>query len=260
MFASGIGGGGFVLIKPNQQPAVAYDFREVAPRNIKESLFMNNSELAQHSGLAVGVPGEIAGLAQAHKDFGRLPWTQLVLPIVNLNREGFLVTPTLAKKIKSHQEWILKDPRWCALFVKEDGSLKQEGDIVKRPALADTLEEIARNGPAQFYQGRIAESIADEVKLKGGLLDLQDLQEYHVINRPVPVISYKGRKVYSVPAPASGNVLQYMLNILEGFTETKDKDVALSYHRLVEALRFGFARRSELGDPAFVSISIMANT
>ncbi|ORZ35374.1 gamma-glutamyltranspeptidase [Catenaria anguillulae PL171] len=252
-FASGIGGGGFMLIRNVSGHSLVIDFREVAPAAISESMFKSNPLKSQIGGLAVGVPGELRGYELAHRKFGKLPWARILEPIVALNADGFQVPSALAARLKYNEEWIMASPIWRAVFAPQ-GQLVSQGALVKRPAYARTLRDVAHRGAQAFYTGSIARSLVDAIRGEGGVMSMRDLAGYRVEERKPVESSYKGNKVISVGAPASGHVLLHMLNIMEGYEFSKDGAAAVDYHRMVEAMRYGFARRSELGDPAFLKI------
>ncbi|KAI9223671.1 gamma-glutamyltranspeptidase [Blastocladiella britannica] len=255
-FASGIGGGGFMLIRPTTESGYAptvVDFRETAPRAINESLYHGDARRAQVGGLAVGVPGELRGFELAHKRHGKLPWSHIIAPVVALNRDGFVVTQTLAVRLATHASWILKSKVWSSVFAPT-GTLVVAGDVVKRTVFAETLARIAAEGVEPFYSGDIGAALVAAARSDGGVISEKDFAEYTAVERAPATAWYKGRKVLSAPAPAAGHIIIYMLNILEryGF---HDGPSAVNYHRLVEALRYGFARRSELGDPDHLPIA-----
>ncbi|KAL7748421.1 hypothetical protein RI367_006113 [Sorochytrium milnesiophthora] len=260
-FASGIGGGGFMVIRHPQRKrvgsgnaeSIVIDFRETAPAAINEQLFGNNSQLSRVGGLSVGVPGELRGLEHAHKKYGRLPWSRLLEPIIKLNRDGFPATKALQKRLEVNKDWVLASDTWREVFAPT-GKLVLEGEIVKRPAMAKTFEEISKRGAQALYEGAIAEAIVDEVQRNGGVMTLADLANYTAVEREPVEAWYKGRRIISAPAPASGHVLIFILNILERFDLALKGRDDLNVHRIVEAMRYGFARRSELGDPDFLKI------
>ncbi|KAI9146030.1 gamma-glutamyltranspeptidase [Paraphysoderma sedebokerense] len=252
-FSSGIGGGGFMLIRTQKGLVEAIDFRETAPTGSTEEPYLKDPMLAQVGALSVGVPGEIRGFELAHKRHGKLPWKELFKPVVDLNRQGFRATKALVSKLKVYEEEILRSSTWSEVFAPE-GRLVKEGEIVQRKTFANTLELIATSGADVFYKGPIAEAIVKQVQSEGGTMTMDDMRSYRAILRPPVVAWYKGRKVMSVPPPASGAVLASILNTLEGYDMKVDGKNEVNVHRIVESMRFGFARRSELGDPSFVNI------
>src|SRR5690349_8674910 len=157
--AGNIGGGGFIVYRPAKGEPVAYDFREVAPAKASPTMFMKDgkysAELHHNSYLAVGVPGTVAGLHLAWKEQGKLPWKRLVEPAIALARDGFVVSDGLSRSLKSAMRQMQKYPASVAQFSR-NGVPYEPGDVLKQPELARTLERIAAQGPAGFYQGETA--------------------------------------------------------------------------------------------------------
>ena len=154
--AGNIGGGGFLVYRPMRGEAAAYDFREVAPAAAHPGMFLGDGEydaVRHHrSHLAVGVPGTVAGLHRAWKEHGRLPWDQLLQPAIALAREGFMVTDGLARSLKDALPQMKPHEASVAQF-SHGGTPYEMGDILQQLDLADTLERIAKSGPAGFYEG-----------------------------------------------------------------------------------------------------------
>ncbi|KAF9373642.1 hypothetical protein CPB97_000409 [Podila verticillata] len=254
MFSAGIGGGGFMSIRLPNGTVEVIDFRETAPAGASPSMFVKNPMLAQKGGLSVGVPGEIRGLALAHTRYGKLPWERLFAPSVRMAREGWPIGPELARRIQVYRVMMESEPDWSRVFAP-NGTALREGQRIKRPALADTLETIGREGPEAFYTGPIAQSMVDHIQANGGILTMKDMKSYEPLIKKPMVGYYQGRKVYTTPAPTSGPILISILNILERYNLGHFKDDAnVDVHRLVEAMKFGYAQRTELGDPDFTDL------
>jgi hypothetical protein len=165
MFSSGIGGGGFMVIKPQNDTAYTIDFRETAPSASNATMFVRDPLSSIWGGLAVGVPGEIRGLAEAHRRWGKLPWRTIFEPSVKLSRR-FRVTRILAERLQvsiapkyyskdlivlqTAGMFMVSDPDWAPIFAPK-GILAREGDYISRKAYSKTLERIARDGPDAFY-------------------------------------------------------------------------------------------------------------
>jgi gamma-glutamyltranspeptidase/glutathione hydrolase/leukotriene-C4 hydrolase len=145
----------------------------------------------------------------------------------------------------------MRDPSFAEVFAPS-GKLAVEGELIKRPSLADTLEIIAQQGPDAFYEGFIAASLVNTTVRTGGILTLDDMKSYRAIVRPSISTYYHGRKVVTGGAPTSGHVLISALNILERFNLRLLGEVGVNIHRLVESLKYGFAFRTELGDPDYL--------
>ncbi|KAG0199328.1 hypothetical protein BGX28_007379 [Mortierella sp. GBA30] len=254
-FAAGIGGGGFMAIRLPNGEVETIDFRETAPSGSYPTMFKQDPILAQRGGLAVAVPGELRGLELAHRRHGQLPWERLFAPSVKLAREGWAVGPELARRIALAKDTIEADPDWTEVYASKDGTALTEGEWIKREAFADTLEAVGREGADAFYTGKIARMIVNHVRKNGGILTMEDMGNYEALVKEPMVGFYHGRKIYATPAPTSGPALIGILNILEGYNLGKSlKDADVDTHRLVEAMKFGFAQRTELGDPDFIDL------
>jgi gamma-glutamyltranspeptidase / glutathione hydrolase len=255
--AGNIGGGGFLVYRPAKGDAVAYDFREMAPAKASPTMFLKDgkysAELHHNSYLAVGVPGTVAGLHMAWKDQGKLPWKRLVDPAIALARDGFMVTEALARSLKNAQREMQKYPASVAQFTK-NGVLYEPGETLKQPDLAKTLDRIASQGPAGFYQGETALLLEKEMLAHGGLITREDMKNYAAKKR-VPVKgTYRGYEVISMPPISSGGVAVIeMLNILEGYDVAKmGSGSADAIHLMAEAMKRAYADRAHyLGDPDF---------
>ncbi|KAJ2822939.1 hypothetical protein IWW50_003998 [Coemansia erecta] len=218
-------------------------------------MFINNITDASIGPLASGVPGEIAGLYRAHSRFGKLPWHRLFEPSIALARGGFALSAIVHANLVRLESDILNSPGFNTTYTDGHGKLLKVGDTVYRPELANTLEEIARDGPDAFYKGRIARSLVKTIRDKGGILTTDDFASYKAVERKPIETYYHGRRVITGSAPTSGSVLLNMLNVAEGFTLALDGPTAVNYHRIVEAMKFGAAQRTLLSDPKFVDIS-----
>jgi gamma-glutamyltranspeptidase/glutathione hydrolase/leukotriene-C4 hydrolase len=145
-------------------------------------------------------------------------------------------------------------PEWVEVFAA-NGTIAKPGDIIKRPALAKTLETIADQGADSFYSGFIAESIVNTIAKNSGIITLEDLKNYKALNRPVISTTYHNFKIFTTSAPTSGPVLLNILNLIEPYNFYKDGGRnTLNMHRLVEAFKFAYAARTEMGDPYFNDI------
>ena len=253
--AGNLGGGGFLVYRAAGGDAAAYDFRETAPAAASPDMFLVDGEYdrARHhdSHVAVGVPGTVAGLHRAWSDQGRLPWHRLVEPAVELARDGFDLTFARAASFAAVLPRMARYPASVAAFSK-DGTPYAAGERFRQPDLAVTLERIAERGPDGFYRGRTAALIAQEMVANGGLITEADLAAYEPRVRDPIRGTYRGHEVLSMPPPSSGGVtLVQMLNVLEGYDLARaGHGSALNAHRVIEAMRRGFADRARhLGDP-----------
>jgi gamma-glutamyltranspeptidase/glutathione hydrolase len=254
--AGNIGGGGFMLVYPPRGEPVVIDYREKAPAAATPTMFAPND--SQYTARVVGVPGTVSGLTLAHQRFGKLPWKQLLQPAIDLAEHGFVLDESLANSLN----WIvLRGGNFSELrrvYGKKCGAKDWEsGDLLVLKDLAGTLRLIADQGPDAFYQGAIADKIAAEMKLGGGLITKADLAAYEAKVRAPIHGTYRGYDIYGPPLPSSGGiVLVEMLNILENFDlRSKGRWSAATLHLLIEAMRRAYCDRARfLGDQDFVKI------
>ncbi|XP_064461236.1 scoloptoxin SSD14-like isoform X2 [Ornithodoros turicata] len=260
----GIGGGLFMTVYINGSDAVeVIDGREAAPQDATADMFLGNSSLLHSGPLSVAVPGELKAYWTAHQKYGKLNWSSLIDPTVHLCRNGFPVGYHLAATLKDLRQEVLNEPTLRELFYNNNTQdIYKEGEYMRRPVLADTLEEIAKKGADEFYSGEIGRKFVEDVRRLGGLITEEDLKAYKVkVKAATKSTVSGGLKLYSVPPPGSGAVLSMILNIMDGYNYTSASedlsidDTTLMYHRFVEALKFSFAKRSYLGDEDFVNVS-----
>lgn len=255
--AGNIGGGGFLLYRASNGQAAAYDFRETAPAVASPTMFMTEGKYdadVHHRGyLSVGVPGTVAGLHLAWMENGKLPWKRLVEPAIALARDGFLVSDGLARSLAGVLPQMQMYPTSVAQFSK-NGIPYAVGDLLKQPALASSLQRIANQGPAGFYEGPTAEAFEREMQAHGGLITREDLRRYTAVRRAPVQGTYRGYEIIAMPPPTSGGVaLIEMLNILEGYDLTAmGAGSSSAVHVMAESMRRAFAdRAAHLGDPDF---------
>jgi gamma-glutamyltranspeptidase/glutathione hydrolase len=265
--ASGIGGGGFAVIYlAASKQTVALDFRERAPAGATPAAFFKDGkldpELSKRGGLAVAVPGEVRGLAEMVKRWGKLPFSRCVEGAHRLANLGFPVSWRLARSLGSLGQ---PGPGSDAGFLKALSTKPlAEGDSWRRPELAWTLSRLRAGGADAFYKGPVAQEIVKAVRTAGGVLSEQDLADYAATPRAPLEGQYRGLRVLSMPPPSSGGiVLMEALGIMATVYPT-DADVrkegrgsSAYLHVLAEALKHGFADRARyLGDTDFVSVDL----
>lgn len=263
--AGNLGGGGFMVIhlaKDNVNTTI--DYRETTPAAGSKTMFLDADGKAdpyksRSSGLAVGVPGTVAGMAMAEQKYGSGKFTlaALIEPAIKLARQGFPIEDHVADTLPRVKQRLGRWPSTRAIFFKGDEPLK-EGDTLVQPDLAKTLQAIAERGPDAFYRGRIAEQIAAAVRQAGGVMTADDLAHYRAIERQPIRGRYRGNTIIAMPPPSSGGVtLIEMLNILEGTDLAKLGRGAPACHDLIEAMKRAYADRAVyLGDPAFVKMPL----
>jgi gamma-glutamyltranspeptidase/glutathione hydrolase len=260
--AGNIGGGGFLVYRAANGSATSYDFREAAPAGANAEMWLKDGkydfDLHHNSHRSVGVPGSVAGLHLAWKEQGSKPWKDLIAPAITLARDGFEVSQGLARSLAAMLEDandFRKYPASMAQFTK-NGTPYQAGDILKQPDLARTLQRVADQGPAGFYDGETAALIEKEMKANGGLITREDLKKYQAKKREVIKGAYRGYELIGMAPPSSGGIaVVTALNILEGYDlKANGYGAAKNIHLITEAMRRAFADRAQyLGDPDFVT-------
>ncbi|KXS98518.1 hypothetical protein AC578_5520 [Pseudocercospora eumusae] len=256
MYHSGIGGGGFMLVRSKNGSYEFIDFRETAPAAAFQDMYTNNTNSSIYTGLASGVPGELRGLQRLHEGHGSLPWKELVMPAVKVARDGWTVGKDLVKYMDSAvsgiQNFLVEDPNWAIDFAP-NGTRLGLGDTITRKRYAATLETIAEHGPDAFYTGPIAETWINYIQANNGTMTLADLKNYSAAVRDPLSITYRDYKIHGCGAPSSGAVGLSVMKIIEGYPEIGwASSINESTHIFDEALRFGYGQRSNLGDPSFV--------
>jgi len=265
--SSGLGGGGFMVIyDAKERRAHALDFRETAPEAARKELYVKDGKpvpsLSLTGGLAVAVPGEVAGLLAAFKRFGNLPLQVLMAPAISFATEGFPLEAALRFAIDRQQATMKKLPDLARVFLPKD-QVPTESELIRQPELGESLKAIVSQGTEVFYQGWIAQAIVDAVKKEGGILTLDDLKNYKAVWREPLIGQYRKRTVIAMPPPSSGGVaLLQMLNVLDGHALKKLPHNEGTYLQLLaEVMKHAFADRAQyLGDPDFVKAPLVMLT
>jgi len=258
--AGNLGGGGFMVYRTHQGEVGALDFREKAPLRANRDMYLDENkkylqDKSKTGGLAVGVPGTIAGIFKAHKKFGSLPMQTILRPVILLAKNGFKITEKQAKQFNDYSAVFKQVNQENSIYTKKF----KDGDVFKNEALANTLQQISDNGRSAFYQGDIAKTLVAFLQKNGGIVSLKDLNNYQAIWREPIVFNYKDLRIISMSPPSSGGIC--MAQILK---TTANYPIAQYGHNttktiqvLTEAQRRAYADRSHyLGDPDFIDIPI----
>lgn len=249
--SSGLGGGFVAIIYDKASGKVeSVVARERAPITSKIDMFVNMTTI--DGILSVAVPGELKGYAEMHQKYGRTPWKNLIQPTIDLCRSGHIVTEYLGRVLQGKEEKILKSPSLREVFMNpKTGKVWRAGDRIKRNKLAETLEIIADEGADSMYSsnGTIAKRLIQEFKELGGIITMEDLTSYKTNwQEPVTTKLRGNYTLNTVPIPASGMVLSLILNILNDY----EPHMSVSYlHKITESFKYGYARRSFLGDETY---------
>lgn len=263
--AGNIGGGGFMMVYlAEEDRTIALDYREMAPAAAHRELFWSEEggidiNRARFSSQSAGVPGTVAGLLHAQEKYGSLSLKQVLKPAIKLANDGFTVGYPLAFSLENRGVRLKQDPASAEYFFKASGDNYQPGDTLVQKDLAKTLKQIAAKGREGFYEGDVADLIVAQMEKDNGLITLEDLRQYKVVEREPVRGTYRGYEIVSMPPPSSGGVhLIQMLNILEGFDIKKlGHNSAYYIHTLTEVMRRAYADRSKyLGDPDFYNVPV----
>jgi gamma-glutamyltranspeptidase/glutathione hydrolase/leukotriene-C4 hydrolase len=256
-FASGIGGGGFMLIRMPNGDGKVIDFRETAPINVDPKAYEKKIRDPVEGPDSIAIPGMIKGLEVAHNMGGKLKWKELFQDVINMARDGFIVPGELSRRVHKFQDKIRKDVGLNATYMRHNQSIKV-GTILKRENLANTFEILAKEGASAFYNGTLSDKIISFLKSKNSVITKDDLLKYTVqVNDPLEG-KYLGRRIWTVPAPASGAIALQILGTIEHMRFNDKKHPILDIlhgandaHLFVESCKFAFASRSLLEDPGF---------
>ena len=258
---SGIGGGCFMLIRLADGRFIAIDGREMAPAAATHDMYIRegkaDTELSQTGALAPATPGALAAYEHAIRNFGKRPLKEHLLAAADVAEKGFPIDSKYASKLKSSAKNLARFPASRSIFLKEDGSALNEGEVLKQPDLARSYRAMAEEGTAWFYEGKFAQAAGEWMKANGGLLTAEDFRRYRIELREPIFTTYRGYRVASFPPPSSGGVhVAQLLNMIE----TRDVKAMGAgsvecVHFVAEAMKLAFADRAFwLGDPAFAKV------
>lgn len=265
--AGNLGGGGFMMIRLKDGRTTAIDYREMAPASATKTIYQDEKgNLIEGEGSstvgyrAAGVPGTVRGMELALKKYGsgKFNWAQLVEPARRLAANGFPISYSLARSLRNNEGFFAPYADSRRIY-NRNGDFYKEGEAWRQPELAATFARLQKEGPNEFYEGRTARLIAEDMKRHNGLMTLNDLHNYVAKEREPLRSTYRGYEVISMPPPSSGGaVLIEMLNMLEGYDLNKYGWSSVERnHLLTEVMRRAFADRAEyMGDADFVNVPV----
>jgi gamma-glutamyltranspeptidase/glutathione hydrolase len=258
--AGNLGGGGFMLVRRPDGSSAVIDFREMAPARASRTMYLdslgNVTDKSFDGALAAGVPGTVAGFAEAIRRYGTMPLRELVEPSLDLARGGFVVDRRLDTALTGCWSKLSAFPSTVRVFSR-NGARLREGDTLRQPDLARTLTRIRDFGVDGFYRGETSRLLENEMHRDGGIITKTDLEGYHPVVRTPLRGFYRGLEILSPPPPSSGGLcLLEILNIWEGFDlGSMGFHSSRAVHVMAEAMKRAFADRAELmGDPDFTRI------
>ena len=261
--AGNLGGGGFMMVYlAKENKTIAIDYREMAPLSADRDMFLDSkgdvdNQKARFSAQSSGVPGTVAGLLHALEQYGTLSLSEVLKPAIKLASQGFTVNHDLADSLRLGTKRLYQHAASKHYFYKPEGEYYLPGELFVQSDLSSTLKRISEQGSSGFYKGNTAELIVAQMQRSGGLITLDDLASYKVVEREPVCGSYRQYSLCAMPPPSSGGIhLIQMLNILENFDLKKMGHNSASYlHHLIEAMRTAYADRSlYLGDPDFTPV------
>jgi gamma-glutamyltranspeptidase/glutathione hydrolase len=264
--ASGIGGGGFMVIRFAQTgEVVELDYREVAPASSTKDMYASDKakeeKVSKLGGLAVGVPGELMGIYTALEKYGTMTFAEVAEPAIKLAEEGFQVHPMQTQIITDNFDKLSKYSEDSVYL--QDGLPVQAGEILKTPGIAKAFRLIGEQGPQAFYNGPIGEAVVAAVNRAGGAMSMEDLRNYKVLLREPVHGTYRGYGIYSTPPASSGGAhIVQLLNILENLPVNQLRHNSPEYlHYLAESMKLVFADRQKfMADTAFVDVPLTGLT
>jgi gamma-glutamyltranspeptidase/glutathione hydrolase len=265
--SSGIGGGGYLVYADKGAAPVTFDGRETAPHAATGTWFYKNGQPmefddAQPGGKSVGVPGNIRMMALAHQKYGKLPWAALFQPAIKLARDGFKITPRLYNSLRKYPATGALSAEARTIFYGEDGQPKPVGTLVKNPAFAKFLEQLAARGSDSFYVGPNAQAIAATVSgapHNPAPMTAGDVASYEAEPRPPVCGTYRVYRVCGMgPSSSGGFTVFAALKLLERFDlSALGSQSPTAWHLIAESERLAYADRDKyLADPDFVRVPL----
>ena len=261
--AGNIGGGGFMVMYDKEaNENFSIDYREMAPRLASKDMFLNddgsvNKKRAREGILSIGVPGTVYGMWEVHKKFGSISWKKLIEPAIKLAEEGFIMSPFMVDALNRRYKKLSNYQNFKDIFY-EDYPVAMDSRLIQKD-LANTLSIIANKGVKGFYEGEIAQKIAQDMKDKNGLISSYDLKNYRPIWRKPIKGNFDKYEIITMGPPSSGGIhIIQMLNILEKFNLKELGHNSASYGALLsEVMKYAYADRSKyLADPDYFEVPV----
>ncbi len=261
-YSSGLGGGAFWLLhRASDNKQLMIDGREKAPLRSTHDMYLDKSGnvikgLSLNGAMAAGIPGVPAGIDHLASYYGRLSLAEVLAPAIKQAREGFAVTERYQKLMGYRLDVVKQYPETAQIFLKKF-KVPAIDELIIQKDLANTLTAIANYGRKGFYQGLVAKQMVSSVRRGGGIWELDDLEEYQIVEREPIIIDYNGIKVTSASPPSSGGIVMgQALNILEQF-ELQNMEPVTRKHIIIEAMRRAYRDRAAyLGDPDFIDVPV----
>ena len=259
-YAGNLGGGGFMVYRLEDGETGALDYREKAPQAATRKMYQDSEgnvdpEKSRFGGLAVGVPGTVAGIFAVHERFGSMPMEKILAPVIALAKKGFVVTENQQNALERYQDDFVRANNDTILFAHDFNS----GDTLRNVALAKTLERLVEDGRAEFYQGETAEKLVAYLQANGGIITMEDLLAYEAKWREPVTFEYGDLRIISMSPPSSGGIVMgQIMKMIEPYPlDEYGHNSVEAIQVITEAERRAYADRSfYLGDPDFVEIPV----
>lgn len=256
-------GGGFIMniyIK-SENKAFTLDAREVAAGAAFREMHLSDPKSTNEGPLSIGTPGEIKGYAAAHARFGKLPWHEVIAPAIKLCEDGFAMSKHMEDSLRINPI-VKKDAKLRRMFYNETAKDFHRMGAWIQPdrALCATLRKIAERGGEDMYSGHLADELAADLRDMGSIITKEDLAAYKVKWMDSIPVQIGGDTMYITPPPSSGLLLGFILNILKGYefspaSISSINETTRTYHRIIEAYKWAYGKRSLIGDPDFSDLS-----
>ncbi|XP_055551315.1 glutathione hydrolase 1 proenzyme-like isoform X2 [Wyeomyia smithii] len=254
-------GGGFIMnvyIKKHKK-AYTLDAREISAKKATEDMHLHDPSTTNEGPLSIATPGELKGYWEAHQRFGKLPWREILQPSIDICNNGFPMSKHMYDSL--HINWKVKlDQQLREMFVDNSTSeFLKPGTLIKPKKLCKTLRYIAEKGGNSLYNGKLGEDFAEDLKEIGSIITKDDLDSYSVRWDDSIPVNINGDTMYVIPPPGSGILLSFIVNILRNYNFGPESlstvnATILTYHRIIEAFKHSYGKRTMIGDPKFVSV------